>query len=90
MNYKTLFIIGLLFEAVGQILLAQGNDFVYALKPIDFTHWSLLIGVVFMMPQTVNFPNKFFSYIGTPTAIIGIVCIIGMCVLDFIWWSYPN
>lgn len=90
MNYKTLFILGIFFEVIGQILLAQGNEFVYALQPIDFTHWSLLLGVVLMIPQIVNFPNKFFSYIGVPIAIIGIVCIIGMCVLDFIWWSYPN
>lgn len=90
MNYKTLFIIGLLFEVIAQILLAQGNEFVYALKPIDFTHWFILVGVVFMIPQVVTFPNKIFSYIGFPIALVGIVCLIGMCVLDFIWWSQPT
>jgi hypothetical protein len=87
MNYKPFFIIGLLFEAIGQIFLAQGNDFVYALKPIDFAHWSLLLGVAFLIPQLGQFPKNIFTYIGIPTIIIGIVCIIGMCVLDFIWWS---
>ncbi|MEE9406766.1 MAG: hypothetical protein V3V28_01700 [Polaribacter sp.] len=87
MNYKPFFILGLLFEAIGQLLLAQGNDFVYALKPIDFAHWSLLIGVAFLIPQLGQFPKSLFTYIGVPTIIIGIVCIIGMCVLDFIWWS---
>jgi hypothetical protein len=87
MNYKPLFILGLLFEAIGQILLAQGNDFVYALKPIDFAHWSLLLGVAFLIPQLGQFPKSIFTYIGIPTIIIGLVCIIGMCVLDFIWWS---
>mgnify|MGYP000173903801 CR=1 FL=1 len=43
-----------------------------------------------MMPQIVSFPNKIISYVGVPIAIIGVVCIIGMCVLDFIWWSYPT
>jgi hypothetical protein len=90
MNYKPLFILGLLFEAIGQILLAQGNDFVYALKPIDFAHWSLLLGVAFLIPQLGQFPKSIFTYIGIPTIIIGIVCIIGMCVLDFIWWSQPT
>jgi len=80
MNYKTLFLFGLLFEVIAQILLAQGNEFVFALKPIDFTHWFLLIGVVFMIPQVVNFPKSFFTYLGTPIALIGIVCLIGMCV----------
>jgi hypothetical protein len=90
MNYKTLFIIGLLFEVMAQILLSKGNDFVYAQKPIDFAHWFLLLGVVFIIPQVISFPKKMYSYIGKPLAIIGIVCIIGMCVLDFIWWSYPT
>ncbi|ULC59683.1 hypothetical protein MBM09_01600 [Flaviramulus sp. BrNp1-15] len=87
MNFKTLFIAGLLCELVGQILLAKGNDFIYAQRPIDFAHWFLLIGVVLIMPQVVSFPNKIFSYIGAPLAIIGVVCTIGMCVLDFVWWS---
>lgn len=85
--YNILFIIGLLFEMVGQILLAPGNDFVYALKPIDFAHWSLLLGAALMMPKIVNFPKKIITYIGAPTALIGAVCIIGMCILDFIWWN---
>ena len=89
-TYKLLFLLGLAFELIGQILLSKGNDFVYSLKPIDFAHWSLLIGVVLLIPQVVSFPNKLFSYIGTPLALGGIVCIIGMCVLDFIWWSQPT
>ena len=88
--YKILFVIGLLFESIGQILLSKGNDFVYALKPIDFAHWSLLAGAAFLIPQIGQFPKKIFSYIGVPVTIIGIVCIIGMCVLDFIWWSQPT
>jgi hypothetical protein len=83
-------LIGLVFEIIGQILLSKGNDFVYSLKPVDFAHWSLLLGVVLLIPQVVSFPNKIFSYIGTPLALGGIVCIIGMCVLDFIWWSQPT
>lgn len=90
MTYKILFVIGLLFEVIAQILLSKGNDFVYAQKPIDFAHWFLLIGVVLMIPQIISFPKKIFSFIGKPLALIGAVCIIGMCVLDFIWWSYPT
>ncbi|TCP25049.1 hypothetical protein EV195_10480 [Tenacibaculum skagerrakense] len=88
--YKILFVIGLLFEAIGQILLSRGNEFVYALKPIDFAHWSLLLGVVLLIPQVGNFPRSMATYLGVPTILIGITCIIGMCVLDFIWWSQPN
>jgi len=88
--YRFAFLIGLLFFLIGQILLAQGQEFVNNQRPIDFAHWSLLIGAVLLIPQTVIFPDKIFSYIGIPLTIIGITCIIGMCVLDFIWWSFPN
>ena len=42
MTYRVLFIVGLLFECIGQILLSNGLEFVYAQKPIDFAHWLLL------------------------------------------------
>ncbi|MFC5046177.1 hypothetical protein ACFSTE_04585 [Aquimarina hainanensis] len=90
MAYKIFFILGLVLFLVGQIILAQGNDFVYNQEPIDFAHWFLLIGAVFLIPQVVSFPKKKVSYIGIPLTLIGITCIIGMCVLDFIWWSFPN
>ncbi|WP_250434285.1 hypothetical protein [Hanstruepera flava] len=90
MTYKIFFIIGLVFLLTGQILLAQGNDFVYNQKPIDFAHWFLLVGVVCLIPQVVSFPKKIYSSIGIPLTLIGIACMIGMCVLDFIFWSFPN
>lgn len=90
LTYKIIFLFGLLCEVVGQILLAQGNDFVYQQRPIDFAHGFLLLGVVCLIPQVVSFPQKTWSYVGIPLALTGIVCIIGMCVLDFIWWSFPD
>lgn len=89
-TYKIFFLIGISFFLIGQIILTKGNEYVYSQKPIDFAHWFLLVGAVLMIPQTVNFPKKLFSYIGIPLTLIGITCIIGMCVLDFIWWSFPN
>ncbi len=90
MTYKILFLAGLLFFLIGQILLAFGNDFVYSLRPIDFAHWSLFLGALLMIPQIVSFPKSIFSAIGIPLALVGAACIFGMCVLDFIWWSYPD
>jgi hypothetical protein len=87
---RILFLIGLFLFLMGQIILAQGNDFVYSQQPIDFAHWLLLVGIVCLIPQVVSFPKKIFSLVGIPLSLIGIVCIIGMCVLDFIWWSFPN
>lgn len=90
MMNKIVFLIGLVFFLIGQIILTQGNDFVYSQEPIDFAHWFLLVGVVLMIPQVVCFPKKTFSYIGVPLTLIGVTCTIGMCVLDLIWWSFPN
>ncbi|MEZ4796606.1 MAG: hypothetical protein R2785_05510 [Flavobacteriaceae bacterium] len=90
MTYRICFIIGLIFLLTGQLLLAQGNDFVYSQSPIDFAHWFLLVGVVCLIPQVVTFPKSIFSVIGIPLTLIGIASMIGMCVLDFIFWSYPN
>ena len=87
---KILFLLGLVFLLIGQLLLAKGNDFVYSQEPIDFAHWFLLIGVTLLIPQTLAFPQKIFSLLGKPLTLIGIVCMIGMCVLDFIWWSFPG
>ncbi|APZ47419.1 hypothetical protein BW723_14495 [Polaribacter reichenbachii] len=70
--------------------MSKGNDFVYAQEPIDFAHWFLLVGVVLLIPQVVSFPKKIYNLFGIPLTLIGIVCIIGMCVLDFIWWSFPT
>jgi len=90
MAYRIIFLIGLSLFLIGQIILAQGNEYVYSQEPIDFAHWFLLVGISLMIPQVVSFPKKIYSYIGIPLSLIGIVCIIGMCVLDFIWWSFPN
>ena len=90
MTYRILFLAGLFLFLIGQMLLAQGQEFVYGQQPIDFAHWCLLVGAVLLIPQVLAFPRTIFSYIGIPLTMIGIVCIIGMCVLDFIWWSFPT
>lgn len=89
-TYRMLFLLGLVFLLTGQLLLAQGRSFVASQAPIDFAHWFLLLGVTLLVPKTVTFPPNIFSYIGMPLALIGIVATIGMCVLDFIWWSFPT
>ena len=84
------FLIGLGFLLLGQVLLSLGNEFVYSQRPIDFAHWFILIGAVLLIPQVASFPRSVFSAIGIPLTLAGIACVIGMCVLDFIWWSFPD
>lgn len=87
---KLFFVFGLCIYIIGQILLAQGISFVRAQQPIDFAHWCLLIGVVFTIPHSVSFHKEFPSYIGGSITLMGIACIIGMCVIDFILWSFET
>ena len=85
--YRALFLIGILFELIAQIFFRFGIRWS---EPLDFPHWFLLLGVVFMIPQVISFPDKIYSYIGIPIMIVGIVGAIGMCVLDFTFWSYQS
>ena len=87
---KLLFLLGLLLFLIGQFLLAQGHEFVQNQSPIDFVHWFLLIWALCLLPQVLSFPNGVFSFIGKPLSIIGIAGLIGMCVLDFIFWSLSS
>jgi uncharacterized membrane-anchored protein len=88
--FNILFLAGLSLEVIGQLILTKGNEFVYQQRPIDFAHWFLLLGAALLIPQVISFPSKVFTYLGAPLALVGIVCIIGMCVLDFVWWSLPD
>ena len=90
MKQKLLFLFGLFLFLIGQLFLAKGNEYVYNQEPIDFAHWFLLVGAVCLIPQVVNFKKKIFSYVGIPLTFIGIIAIVGMCVIDFIFWSYPT
>lgn len=86
---KLLFIIGLSIYVIGQMLLNRGQDFVSAQQPVDFAHWMLLIGAVFLLPFAGRLPRRNIHLIVMPLLIAGITFIIGMCVLDFIFWSLP-
>ena len=84
------FLLGLLVYTVGQFLIFiffNDIDALHAQEPIDFAHWCMLIGVLLLIPQIGNFPKTKFNLVGTPILILGIGLIIGMCVIDFIFWS---
>ena len=88
--YEFYFLLGLLFYTVGQFLIFIFYNDIEALhsqEPIDFAHWFMLIGVLLLIPQIGNFPKSKWNYISSPTLILGIGLIIGMCVLDFVFWS---
>lgn len=87
---EALFVAGLATYTFGQILLRPGNDFVSAMQPIDYAHWSLYLGVVLMLPFAAKLPKRNIHLLTIPMLLAGISCIIGMCVIDFIFWSLPD
>ena len=50
----------------------------------------MIIGVLFLIPQIGSFPENKLNYISFPSLIFGIGLIIGMCVLDFVFWSLKD
>lgn len=86
-NMKNLFVIGLLFLFIGQLLFSVPTEKVNLLEPVDIIHWILLFGFVLVIPYSLKFSNGAFHKIGSVLTLIGIVTGIGMCVVDFILWS---
>ncbi len=86
---QALLIAGLLFFILGQQLLNFGRDFVAAQAPIDYAHWCLLVGALLFLPFAARLPKRNIHLITIPVFIAGIAAIIGMFVLDFIFWSLP-
>ena len=87
---EILFLLGLFTYTVGQYLIfIYFNDLekLHNQEPIDFSHWLMIFGVLLLIPQIGNFPKSWWNYISSPTLILGIGLIIGMCVLDFVFWS---
>lgn len=88
--YEISFLLGLGFYTVGQFLIFvwfDDIDALHAQEPIDFAHWSMLIGVLMLTPLTGKLPKSALNIVGVPLLILGVGLIIGMCVLDFVFWS---
>lgn len=86
---KALFIAGLLVYILGQILLNLGPQFVASQQPVDFAHWCLLIGAVMLLPFAGRLPRRNIHLLTLPLFLAGVAAVVGMCVLDFIFWSLP-
>ncbi|XOV82525.1 MAG: hypothetical protein ACFHXK_16900 [bacterium] len=91
--FEVLFVAGLLAYTLGQFLIfVYFNDLeaLHAQTPIDFAHWFLLIGLLLLVPQGMSFPKSRLHFVGGPLFVLGIGLLIGMCVLDFVFWSIDS
>ena len=91
--YEILFLFGIFTYNIGQYLIFiyfNNIEKLHNQEPIDFSHWFMIIGVLFLIPQIGNFPKSKLNYISSPSLIFGICLIIGMCVLNFVFWSLKD
>ncbi len=91
--FESLFLLGLLAYTSGQFLIFvyfNDIDALHAQEPVDFAHWFMLTGVLLLIPQANRFPKSKIHFVGGPLLISGIGLTIGMCVLDFVFWSIDS
>tara|TARA_R110002095_G_scaffold46246_2_gene41467 strand:+ start:863 stop:1453 length:591 start_codon:yes stop_codon:yes gene_type:complete len=87
---KALFVGGLAIYALGQILINLGPDFTTQQAPIDYAHWLLIVGVLFLIPFIGRLPRQNIHLVTIPLLLAGIGFVIGMCVIDFVFWSLSD
>ncbi|MFT6182420.1 MAG: hypothetical protein ACJAQT_005302 [Akkermansiaceae bacterium] len=57
---------------------------------IDYIHWLMLVGTALQIPFAARLPRRGISLLAAFLILCGIVCTIGMCMLDFVFWSLPD
>ena len=88
MKLKTVCIIGLFFFVTSYALFAQGPEFIFSQKPIDFAHTFNLIGGVLLIAFNYVFPKNTITKVASVITILGVIGHIGLCAIDFVIWSY--
>lgn len=87
---KFLFVAGIIVYLMGQTSISLIGAMTKDQIPIDVIHWLMLSGAVMMTPFAARLPRNGVGIIASPVLIIGIVCVIGMCTLDFVFWSLTD
>lgn len=87
---KALFLLGLLSYLGGQIWINITGSMTKAEIAIDGIHWLMLVGAALMMPFAARLPRRGIAMVAGPLQLAGCVLIIGMCMIDFVLWSFPE
>lgn len=80
-------ITGLLLLALSHLLLSFGYTFLMSQKPIDFAHWSMLLGATLLFSLWFCLPGNLTKKVGLSLMTLGIAGIVGMCMIDFLLWA---
>lgn len=87
MKAKNICVIGLVLFVASYVFFSQGS--LSNQKTIDVAHWLNLIGAVFLFSfNTVFFKKNILHSVASVLTGIGVIAHIGLCVIDFIMWSF--
>lgn len=87
---KTVFIIGLTLYLAGQIWIVTTGSMTKDEVPMDYIHWLMFLGAALLIPFAARLPRRGLALIAGPAMITGSILIIGMCMIDFVLWSFPQ
>ncbi|WP_222931466.1 hypothetical protein [Xanthovirga aplysinae] len=85
---KKICTIGLVLFVISYIMFSNSN--LYISRPIDFAHWFNLIGAALLLFFNLVFPKNKIRKTGSLVTGIGVIGHIGLCTIDFIFWSLDN
>lgn len=85
---KFLFALGLILQFVAQVMFSLHSEQFNLVEPYDFIHLTLLVGFILIIPHCINFTTGFIQALGGSITLIGVVCGIGMCVVDLVLWTF--
>ena len=57
---------------------------------IDGFHWLMLTGAVLQLPCAANNREGWLNRASAVVMVVGLVCTIGMCMIDFVLWALPS
>ena len=87
---KALLLLGLSLYLAGQIWISITGSMTSQQIPIDGIHWLMLIGASLLLPFAARLPRTGLAAVAGPLLMLGIVLVIGMCIVDFVLWSVPE
>lgn len=57
---------------------------------VDGFHWLMLTGAVMQLPYAVDRRDGWLNSSTALVMLVGLVCTIGMCMIDFVLWAMPT
>ena len=87
---KALLLVGLLSLIAGQITLIALGPVTKEDGPVDFGHWLMVLAMLLIIPFAARLPRRGLAIVAGPMLMIGSVMMVGMCVLDLVFWSFPD